>query len=584
MNTNAEIEILEGFVSLALELGRMPKAAELKERRGITVKSVEYHFGNFGSLIKKALTKHRMDLDKIFLPEDFSSASWASLMKDISKFNRYVVVSAESGAKVNKNFMLALKNYCKRRNAKLLVMPIGRDLLNLDPTLKGQAIVFHEMELCKNLVLQPIQMSAKSVRPTSGLSRIGARSRSVIYPATKLSKEVVATPGRHAHLILTPGSLTDSQYNEKEFLSDLTKSDYVAHTEHDLAAIVVETNGGFFFTREMQADLDGSIVDICPLGAHRYYPDGSFEKENALALSVGDWHSGETSQDAYDIFPKIARITKAKYVVLHDVHSYSGISHHNEDKAITLARKAEAGDFNIVSEIEGLADDLMMWKKVAKDSKILIAESNHDQHLGQNIENGNLFKDHGNRRTYFELGLAMMNGEDPLKFGLRKYTNLDMSRIEFVGPKNRFILMNKLGQMDISQHGHEAGNGSKGSPGALEKAIGCGITGHTHVPRILSGMTFGGRGNGGLWVNGGSVCVSGEDVAEYARGNTASAWLKTSTLVFGKPNGRFLRTQITIVGGQWCSESGKPQDHDDKLATAQRERKVKQIKKASRGA
>lgn len=530
---------------------------ELLKDVGYTREQIRSRFGSLEGLINSV----RDQVESfIFFEDDFLNKNDENLYSSILKHKRFVITSAQTNAPLNHLALNAIKNYSKRMNAQVLIIPIGNDWTQLDPSLKGQVFVTEHLDLNKNLTISPVQLNSKSINPAASLSRIGARSKSVVYGAAKLSKEVVATPGKHPHLVITTGSITKESYlNDKRYY--YSKNEWLASNEHEYSAVVVEiVDDTYFHQRELMFDADGSFVDMSPSGAIRYYPNGSVTKENALALSVGDWHSGETSETAYEQFPKLSKLSGAKMTILHDVFSYGQISHHDNGKEITKIKKAEKGLLNFKNEITRLAEDLRMWQKFS--NKILIAESNHDKHLDQNIENGNFWADVHNRRYYLELALAMVDGQDPLRVALEKYAKFDFKNVEFVGPTNQVILESKFGTLNLSSHGHEGGNGhKKAGPKALLQSLGAAVTGHTHSPAIVPG-----GGNGGLWVNGTSTCTDGEEVPDYARGNVASSWLKTSTLIFQRGKGRLLRQQITLLGdGKWHLDQGKVKNVDDKV-------------------
>ncbi len=554
-----EKEMINWVVDFAKQEGRKPSLSDLKDA-GYTREMVRTRFVGLEGLLNEA---SKFGLNKfVLMDSDFNGDNNVeSLLDAPSKYKRFIISTAESGSKVNLNFLNSLKNYAKRNSAKLLIIPLGSDWTEIDPALKGETFVSMDVNLNNNVLISSVQLNAKSSNPASSLSRIGNRSQSIVYGATKLSKEVVATPGKHPHLIITTGAVTVGNYKKAgSKTTSFSKNDWLATNEHELSAIVVEVvDNTFFHQRELVADVDGSIVDMSPKGAFRYHKDGKVSKELAVAMSVGDWHSGETSEAAYNSFPQISKLSGAKMTFLHDVLSFGQISHHDHGKEITKAIKAESGSLDFKKEINRLANDLNMWKRFS--SKLMIVESNHDKHLDQSIESGAFWEDLFNRRHYLELALAMLDGKDPLKEALSRYAKFNLVGVEFVGPNNPVILNSKFGTLNLSSHGHEGGNGAKKAGAkSLFQSIGSAVTGHTHTPRIYPGT------NGGMWVNGTSTCTDGEEVPPYAKGNVASSWLKTSTLVFQKNGGKFLRQQITLMpDGKWHLDQGKIKDVEDKI-------------------
>lgn len=563
-NTDAKEEsvnkidmVLEAYCDFVKSNQTLPTGNDLKDEIGLTKKAVEHHFGNYERLLKAAKEFDPSAFKNIFMPEDFTGEKFEEVRKDIRKYKRYVVTTAVCGAKVNRDFYASLKNYCKRRNAKLLILPSGTDLIRLDPILKGEAIITHELFLNSNIKLDPVILNPKVLRPMSGLSRIGQRSCSVIFGAPKLTKESIATDnGKYPHIIMTSGAITNPSYSDSKRILK-KKVDKVAENDHDLACVVIEiADGVFFHEREMQADTDGSIVDLTMKGPFRYHANGKVTAERALNANFGDWHCGETSQITYDWFPKLAKLTKAETISLHDVLSMMGHTHHTKHDRILSAQIEEAGQADPVAEIQMLADDLKMWLK-ACDSQIYIVGSNHPEHLNRAVSEGTL--DQPNTyRTYLELALAMIDGHDPMQWGLKRYAEFDSKRVTFLGRDDRHVLKNRAGEMSLHFHGDKGPNGSKGGGAnmGMSIAVGCCVVGHTHTPRIEAGGTMGGQGNGGVWTNGTATCIDGEDRPQYSKGSPSS-WMHTSTFTYGSKTGRFLRQQITLIGGTWTIDGGQ---------------------------
>lgn len=573
--------ILADVASFVETERRIPTGVELKEQFGLTKKTVEHHFSNYEKLTKAARAAHPKAFQNVFMPEDFSTEAFAKVAKDIKKYKRFVVTTAICGDKVNREFLKALKNYCQRRKAKLLIIPSGHDLIKLDSILKGEAIVTHELYLNSNIRIDPVVLNPKVLRPMSGLGRIGQRSCSTIYAAPKLTKESIATDtGKLPHLIMTTGAITDANYVPRESIMK-KKVDHVAYNDHDLASIIIEiADGQFFFQREMQADLDGSVVDLTIKGPVRYYADGKVKAEKALNFNVPDWHHGETAEDCYQIWPELAELSKAESVSLHDVLSYRGHSHHTKDNEILSAQIEEAGVADPVAEFQGLADDFQMWLKKVKNAQFYIVASNHPEHVDKAITEGTLNQPQ-TKRTYLELALAMLDGNDPLQWGLKNYAKFSSSRFTFLSRDDRHVLRNKQGEMALHNHGDRSKDGSRnsGQSAGVVESLGCAVINHLHSPKIIAGGTLGGKGNGTVWVGGTSTVCDGDERPGYSLG-FASSWLKTATVVYGSKNGRFLRQQITLIGGQWCLDSGRPKMQKD--VRAKRHKEMAEILKKRR--
>jgi hypothetical protein len=581
--------MLSNLASFVQEHKRTPIMDEVVNEGIATRKKIETYFRRLQGFFDSGKEAYPSIFAEIFCSDDFTEEKFLELKRDVKRYKRFVITTAVVGAKVNRPFLKALKTYCEKRKAKLLVIPTGHDLTKLDPVLKGEGLVLRELRLNSNIKIDPMLLNPKVLRPLSGLGRIGERSISTIYGAPKLTKESLATDvGRFPHWIFTTGAITNPAYKDLSMHLH-KKTDVVATHDHDLACIVVEVaDDQFFFQREMQADLDGSVVDLTVMGPVRYRGDGSTKSERALNFNVPDWHHGETAEDCYQIWPKLASVSRAKTVSLHDVTSSLGHTHHTVTDRIKSAQIEESGFADPAFEIQGFADDMKMWLKACK-AEFYIVGSNHPEHLNRSVAEGTLDRP-GTYRTYLELALAMLDGADPLQWGLKNYAGFSSSRVNFLSRETRHVLKNKFGEMALHFHGDKGNDGAKnsGQSSGIAISAGCAIINHLHSPKIIAGNTDGGKGNGGVWVGGTSTCVEGDERPGYARGGGGSSWLKTATFVYGSETGRFLRQQVTIVGGQWCLDSGTPKETKDirakrhqKLAALARGRRQRGFRKIS---
>jgi len=544
-------QLLKAFFEECKRQGRILPRAEYRELSGQAHGKIEFEFGTWSKFVTEMIMEYPEIRDYVFTYEDFSDSVWATTLNKLSKYKTFIVTTAISGGKIDKKAMAAAKNLAKRRNAALCIIPSGNDLLQLDPALKGELLLFNEFWINSNLKVLPVNLSPTSVKPQTGMARVGARACSVILGAPKLSKDSIPTDNdKLPHLIMTTGAITSPAYKKKGVL--VNKQSFVASSDHNMSAILVEVEGDLFWERVLEFNTDGSVVDVNEKGAERFFADGSVKKEVPLNLNVGDWHAGETSAITYEAWPELAKLVKPKSISLHDVFSFHGHSHHTADNLLETVRIAENNLANPLNEFKRLAMDLSMWSAMSPTSLIKIVASNHNEHLRKAIQERNLDKPE-TFRIFCDLSIAALDGNDPVEYGIKKYAKFSNKNVEFMTRESRHVYRNKSGEILLHLHGDVGGNGSRGgasggSGGSLAVSSGCAIVGHTHTPGIFPGNTEGSAGNGGLWINGTSTCINRNRPA-YARGS-ASSWLQTSTLLFGQEGGRFTRTQLTVVDGR----------------------------------
>lgn len=538
---------------MAMSDGFLPSVHELAQELGVGRSSLRNYFNSNENLHQDILSEFPEVSKKCFTPDDFSDRKLREKLKKVDGAKRFFITAAETEKPLwnNGEHVEALKHWAKKRNAEVLILPLGKELLKLDGRLKDFNVITGDLKLNNNIKIVSILTSITAVSPGAGLARVSGQSESsLIVGATKLTKESVATDvGKLPHLIYTTGCITNAEYR-KDKSRLLTKAGYVAGQDHEISGIIVEIkNNETFFPKEVVFDIDGSFVEVTKKGAHRYHADGSVTREKALNFNIADGHVEEADPLAEFTFLDIARRVGVKTVSLHDVFSYQGPGHHTTSK-ITQAKMFEHG-WNIKSDIKLLNVYLKKWEKVAED-KVYVVDSNHDIHIEKAVKSFQLDQA-ATYRVFLEMSLALMDGKNPLIVALQKYSNFKSYKVQFLKPKERCVLKNKFGEMALHFHGDIGADGARGGTGSgkssLAVSVGCSIVGHTHSPRIIPGSSHNGFGNGGVWVNGTSTYVD-HRMPDYTKG--PSSWLQTSTLTFGSKDGRFLRTQITIIDGDWC--------------------------------
>lgn len=556
--------VLKEYIDVCLEKGHLVSRADYRMATEKSHGLAESLFGKWNELKEAALQDPRVK-NNLFTPEDFSDQAWNNTAKKIMKSEQLFITFAEAGASVRSEALSTLRHMAKAMKAEIGIIPNGPDLLQLSKEFKGMNILFRNLAYNSNLnILGNVMMNKSSIRPQSGLGRLGNRSCSVIYGAPKLSKEPVATaPERLPHLLYTTGAITNANYRKYAHL--MPKASYVAEQDHDISALYVEREGDLYWVRPVQFDVDGSAVMADHTGVRRFYPNGKVKAERPLDFNVGDWHSSETSKITYHVWPAIAKLTQPHRIGIHDIFSYLSNSHHTHGNALVEALIAENGESDPQLQFEILARDLQMWKEATKGflCEKYVVKSNHDEHLDQAIEYDYLNRPE-TRRLYLDVSLAMMDHKDPLVYCLQKYTKFDFKGFRFLKRGERYGYSTTAGEyLNLSDHGDQMGNGLKGSSksgptGKMVQNIGCSNVGHAHACSIHAGNTRNGYGSGSVWTNGTSTCITGPGVPKYAASNNSSDWLQTSTLSFGQLNsqglvtGRITRTQVTIIDGRWC--------------------------------
>ncbi len=522
-------EILKKYVSIRKKLKRNVKIADLKAE-GISKDAVQYYFNSLTTLEQVARDLHPTAFHDIAVDALYSQKAMADLRDTIDNCKRFVVTTAVVGCHVNDKAYAAVKNFCDARDAKMLVLvasdPAAAVGDTIDRRLQQEHIIFHDTALNSNIFISAIKLSAKHIDPITGLERIGQRNGTFIYASPKQRLHLVATSNEKLpHALMTTGAITDPNYDTDRYMSERTA--YIAENDHVMGAIIVEVvDDNEYHYRQVQFQKDGSFIDL----GVRYLANGKPVKVSPAAIIPGDWHSGETDPVVAGAIKDICKEMKPRVMVLHDAFDGLCINHHEDHAQILKAVRAQKNQLNLNQEIVGLAKDLDVLSNLV--DQVVVVKSNHDEFLSAHyLQHGKYVEDPQNHRLALELAIAMMDGKDPLQYGVEKFGALkNRSKVRWLQRDEDFTIAG----IQLGAHGDKGANGSKGSLRSMEKSYTNSVTGHSHTPGIIRGA----------W----AVGTSSHLKLTYNEG--PSSWLQTLCLVY--PNGS--RQLINVVEGKWRLE------------------------------
>jgi hypothetical protein len=429
------------------------------------------------------------------------------------------------GCEVHDGFLDAIRNYCKRNDAALLILlsedPASIAGHTLDKKLQDDYVVFEDTKLNSNLFISTIKLSAKHIDPTTSLGRIGQRSGSFIYASPKQRLKVVPVSNQKLpHICMTTGAITTSNYKTERYLSERTA--YIAEHDHVMGAVVIEIKDSKkYFFRQLQAEDSGAFIDL----GVSYQPNGKIYKENPIGFVLGDWHAGSTDPLARKVWAEIIKELKPETLVLHDFFDGQSINPHERGRHIERAKLAEKGRLNLEAELSQGFRDLSELSQTVDN--VVVVKSNHDEFLERYLNEGLYVGHPENHRISLLLAYRMLSGEDPLKAGIEYVGGLKFKNVRWLARDEDF----KLAGIQCGAHGDKGANGSKGNVPAMEAAYGNCITGHTHVPEILRDA----------W----SVGTSSYLKLSYNKG--PSSWLHGSILIYNDGS----RQLIITFDGEW---------------------------------
>lgn len=462
---------------------RVPELRELNA--GYNVKK---HYSTEKELFEAV--KEIYDVSEYVLNESlFTSEYHDELVKEVKKYKRFVVTSAVVGKKCNKQFLGAIKNYCKRNDALCLVLPC-QDVKNtksgfkyeLDNELRDFHIVHKDLYLNDNIFISNIKVSAKQILPLTGLHQFTTDASCVLASP---KQDMFPIPNQHKktpHVIMCTGAITQPNYDNDLYMSD--RINKIAEYNHISGAIIVELeNEKIFHFRQIQAGAFGELIDL----GIQYNLDGTTEGAEYTYMVCGDSHFGEHNEVVWNKTKEMIQELNVKDVALHDVFGASSIAHWDKDKTITRAIKYEEGKLSLKEEAQGCASHLIDLLSIV-DGSIDLIYSNHPLFLDRWVESGLYVKDPINLYYSLDIVKAMIEGYSPFEYMIRQKTDFNYV------PKEDFDRVNFLGKLDdkevfgveISSHGSFGANGAKGSLTTYKKSFKKSISAHTHFPCITA--------------------------------------------------------------------------------------------------
>lgn len=529
--TPAQIEIIKTYISLITKKKiSQPNFADM-DKMEVSNAKIRHHFHSLAGL-RKAAKQYSPDTFLNIIDEEiFSPKVLASIKEKVSDTQKFVITTAITGCRVHTGFYEALKRYCKRNKAMLLILPAtdpaSRAGWELDGILKNEHIVFSDLALNSNCFISSIKLSAKQIDPVTGLGRIGQRQGSFIYASPKQRMKVIANSNKSLpRVMMTTGAITRPNYSTDRYMSERTA--YISMIDHVMGALIVEVQDDkIFHFRQIQAEKSGAFADM---GV--YYKADGVGKLLPLARVFGDYHAGQTDLVAEAALMRLQQSVPANTLVFHDIFNGLSVSHHEMVQHIMRAKRFAKDQLSILNELSHVSATLNRWGKQAE--KLVIAKANHDEHLERYLDEGRYVKDPINKKVALQLALAMVDGLDPLKYGVENIIGLKCKeQVRWLTRDEDF----KLAGVECGAHGDEGANGGSGSISALEHAYGNAIVAHTHTPEILRGI----------------FRIGTTSLLDLDYNSGPSGWMHTNCDLY--PNGG--RQLINIINGKYGLADGQ---------------------------
>lgn len=437
-------------------------------------------FGNIKyKLNEKLASKYLENVNEIRCIQEYRS----NLEDEIRKYKRFIVTTAVNGKEVNKPFVDSIKNYAKRNDALVLLLPCEdvanrsskKSPIELDSELEDFRVVFKDIYLNDNLCLCAIKMTAKQINSLTGLDRLPeSRKSSIIVASTKIFLKNIANLHYDNPLaLMSTGAITVNNYDTDRYMSEKTST--LAESDHMYGAIIVEIeNNKVFYYRHVQPSDSGSFIDL----GLEYTPDGSIIKHHNTAMVIGDSHVGYHDLELHEKVMELAVITDVTKVVLHDIFHGSSISHHDAKKSITRAIRALEGRLQLDLECEAVKNYIEDIE--GRGFEIIIPQANHHNHLLKYLEDARYTTDPLNLKFASKLIGPAIDGINPLQYAIETILGFKSPKVHWL-PKD---LGYKIYGVEVGIHGDRGANGARGSLATFEKGVGNCVVAHSHSAAI----------------------------------------------------------------------------------------------------
>jgi hypothetical protein len=520
----------------------MRRIQELKQEMGLSLPALnlDYNGVPFSNVEKEYLSVLHDMADKVKKTETINSVDTKTKI-NIQKNKTYVITAAQNATPVNQSFLSSLKEFCKDRDAQLMVIPFryrnptsiwsmnDKDIDWWDTSIHEYRL-YEDLKLGKHLrVMGTTKIQPTAVSPLSGFDTISELD-SAIFGHPKVELKSVPSLEKLPKLLTTTGAITIPNYTD-------SKAGHKGAMHHTTGAIVLEIDEDeIFHIRHVTANPNtGVFYDL----NKKYTPKGVEDSPQILALYAGDSHSEVIDKDVkkalYTAKDSVSELLKPEYQIFGDVLDFGVRSHHTIRDALGRFKKHyfEAND-NVEQALQTVANFL---DEVSKPfAKNIIVKANHDEHFDRWLKEADPAADPENAKFYYYMKYnqykAAQNKEDfdTLEFWTKnpdEQPGMQNDRTVFLRRNESF----EVAGVEVSLHGDIGPNGARGSLRGLSKMGQKLICGHSHSPGIIDHSY--------------QVGTSTPLRLDYTKG--PSSWLNTSAIIY--PDGAV--TLINIINGKW---------------------------------
>lgn len=484
-NTKAALEATHAFYK---QHGRDPKLVELGGEFPLSRNNIRTLFGSMRAMCDAARAE-KPGLYRQIAETELYQKTYENKIDAETAGKTFVITTAVTGCRVQDSFYTSIKKFCELNDATLVILMAEDPAHNwdiqggyVDSLLATEIVITSDTRLNDNFFISGQKVSAKMIKPLTGMDRVGKRGGSLVFASPKQCLEPVATGNeKHPHLLLTTGALTEPNY--RTLLHASQRTAYLAEHDHVIGALVVEVQDDkIYHAKHIQALKDGSFY----YHNLRYSAKGTATAK-VEALVLGDWHIGSTCPDVRRVtLEEMVPELKPKRLVLHDLFDGASVSHHTDGKILDVAQAQSENPLanSLQEELDAYVAEVLHLSKHCQE--LVIVCSNHDEWLFRYLNEGRFLQTKRDMGLCLDLLQFARHGLNPLEQYARKALGKTVDKVRWLRRDEDYQLYG----VQLGAHGDKGANGSKGSPATLEKAYGNCVVGHRHAPGMYRGVTY----------------------------------------------------------------------------------------------
>jgi hypothetical protein len=452
----------------------------------------------------------------------------------------YIATSAQALARINAPLLKNLERLADETGGELKIfelpgmyLPESRARLDPEvhpevyPGLEGMTQARKREKLNENVLFSDIVVPPQNKDPSSGQAEyVQGDATSIVAHTKQRIKTFPYSNKDFPRLFMSTGAVTHPRYN---IVNDRGNK---AHKDHEYGAIIIEVlDDKRFNARNITALKNGKFVDL----GTAYNGSSGKRNRNAIleAMVLGDIHVGDHDPIIMKANYEMIEELNPKRLFLHDLFNGHSINHHEANKLMTRINSFEERRGDLREELNHCYDELKTIAKAMRGREVNVVASNHNEFLDRYLEDFRVHGDISNAKATIKIANAMLEGENPLEFGLRTYGGEIPKNVNFLELDQDYKVLG----YQLASHGHKGMGGGRGSMRSRKLSHGKSITGHTHSPEKF-GDTY-------------IVGTSTHRILDYTRGQPSS-WLNTNALLWNLGGARSGTVQlVNIIDGVW---------------------------------